>query len=51
LMSGLVYGVPVKDPISLSIAGALLIAGALTAYYVPARRHAKIDPAAVLRQE
>ena len=50
-MSGLVYGIPVRDPISLSIAGICLIAGALMAYYLPARRSTKIDPARVLRQE
>lgn len=50
-MSGLVYGVPVRDPISLSIAGISLVAGALMAYYVPARRSTKIDPAQVLRFE
>lgn len=50
-MSGVVYGVPVKDPISLGIAGCLLVAGALLAYYLPARRSTKIDPAKVLRQE
>jgi putative ABC transport system permease protein len=51
LMSGLVYGIPVKDPASLLIARALLIAGALAAHYVPAQRHTRIDPAVVLRQE
>ena len=50
-MSGLVYGVAVRDPISLSIAGICLVAGALTAYYVPVRRSTKIDPARVLRLE
>jgi putative ABC transport system permease protein len=50
-MSGLVYGIPVKDPISLTIAGSLLVAGALMAYYLPARRSTKIDPATVLRLE
>ncbi len=51
LMTGLVYGVPVRDPVSLAVAAMLLIAGALLAYYVPARRNTKIDPASVLRQE
>ncbi len=51
LMSGLVYGVPVRDPLSLAIAAALLMGGALAAYYLPARRTAKIDPAVILRQE
>ena len=50
-MSGLVYGIPVRDLLSLLIAGALLITGALLACYLPARRSTKIDPARVLRQE
>jgi ABC-type antimicrobial peptide transport system permease subunit len=41
----------VKDPVSLSIAAAILIAGALLAYYLPARKSTKVDPAQVLRQE
>jgi ABC-type antimicrobial peptide transport system permease subunit len=51
LLSGLVYGIPVKDPVSLSIAAAILIAGALLAYYLPARKSTRVDPAQVLRQE
>jgi putative ABC transport system permease protein len=51
LMSGLVYGVPVRDPLSLVIASAALVSGALASYYLPARRTAKIDPATILRQE
>jgi putative ABC transport system permease protein len=51
LMSGIVYGIPVRDPVSLAVAAAVLITGALVAYYLPARRSTKIDPAAVLRQE
>lgn len=51
LMAGLVYGVSPKDPVSLTIAAAVLLTGALMAHYFPARRSTKIDPAAVLRQE
>jgi len=51
LMSGLVYGIPARDPVSLAIAASALVAGALLAYYLPARRTAKIDPAVILRQE
>jgi putative ABC transport system permease protein len=51
LMSGLVYGIPVRDPASLGIAASVLVAGALLAYYLPARRTGKIDPAVILRQE
>ncbi|MBV9084571.1 MAG: ABC transporter permease [Acidobacteriaceae bacterium] len=51
LMSGLVYGISVKDPVSLSVAASVLIAGALVAFYLPARRTTRVDPALVLRQE
>ncbi len=51
LMSGLVYGIPARDPVSLGIAATVLVAGALLAYYLPAQRSTNIDPAAVLRQE
>jgi hypothetical protein len=50
-MSGLVYGTPVRDPMLLGIAGSTLIGGALLAFYLPARRTTKIDPAVILRQE
>jgi predicted permease len=50
-MSGMVYGIRVRDPISLGIAAAVVIAGALIAYYLPARRSTKVDPATILRQE
>ncbi|MGC2662209.1 MAG: FtsX-like permease family protein [Bryobacteraceae bacterium] len=50
-MSGLVYGVPVKDPVSLIVSAAFLVGGVLLAYYLPARRSTKIDPAKVLRLE
>ncbi len=50
-MSALVYGIPARDPASLGVAATVLIAGALIAYYLPARRSTKIDPATVLRQE
>jgi putative ABC transport system permease protein len=51
LMRSLVYGVPLRDPISLTIAVAVLAAGALVAYYLPARRTTAVDPAQVLRHE
>jgi ABC-type antimicrobial peptide transport system permease subunit len=38
------------DPITIAAAAALLVAVALLAAYLPARRAARIDPAKVLRE-
>ena len=51
LLVSLVYGVSVHDPLSFSVASAVLALGTLLAYYLPARRSTKVDPAAVLREE
>lgn len=51
LMSGLVYGISAKDPMSLGVAASVLLLGVLLAHYLPARRSTRIDPSAVLRQE
>ncbi len=50
-MAGMIYGVPARDPVSLSLAAVVLIIGAFLAYYLPARRTTRIDPATVLRHE
>jgi putative ABC transport system permease protein len=50
LLSGLLFEVTPHDPISFSAAGALLLAVALAAAYLPARRAAQVDPASVLRE-
>lgn len=51
LLASLVYGISVRDPLSFGVAAAVLALGTLLAYYLPARRSTKVDPAAVLRQE
>lgn len=51
VLSRFVYGVAPTDPASFVVAAASLIAVALAASYLPARRAARIDPALALRTE
>jgi putative ABC transport system permease protein len=50
-LAGLVYGVSARDPLSFVIAPVVLFAIALLASVLPARRAARVDPAAVLGAE
>ncbi len=47
--AGFVFGVPARDPVTICAIAAILVAVAVVAAYVPARRAASTDPSAVLR--
>ena len=51
VLSGMLYGVSPGDPMTFAAIVALVVAIALTACYVPARRAARIDPTEALRAE
>jgi predicted permease len=51
LLSGFLYGVSPKDPPTFAAAALALMAVAVLASYIPARRAMQVDPITVLRQE
>jgi len=51
LMSSLLFGVSPTDPLTLTTISLVLVAVALLASYIPARRAAKVDPLIALRYQ
>jgi ABC-type antimicrobial peptide transport system permease subunit len=51
LLSTLLYGIKTHDPLTFVAVAALLVAVALVATWLPARRAARVDPAVTLRAE
>ena len=51
VLQGLLFGVSATDPATFGAVAGVLVVAALLASYLPARRAARLDPAAVLREE
>lgn len=51
LLRGLLYGIAPTDPLAFGAAALLLVAAAVAASWIPARRASRVDPMVALRSE
>jgi len=51
LIEGQLFGLAATDPVTISLAAAVMIAVSLAAGYLPARRASRVDPMVALRHE
>jgi len=51
LLDSLVFGVSTRDPLTFAVVPVILLAVALLAAYLPARRATRVDPVTALRAE
>jgi ABC-type antimicrobial peptide transport system permease subunit len=51
LIASMLYQLPPRDPVALSVAAAVMLATCVLAGYLPARRASRVDPLIALRAE
>jgi ABC-type antimicrobial peptide transport system permease subunit len=50
VFASLFVGISPNDPLAIAVSAATLLAAALVAVVIPARRAARVDPASILRE-
>ena len=51
VMSSMVFGVTTHDPLAFTALPVLVVAVTMVACYLPARRAARVDPVAAIKQD